>query len=106
MPHDGSLILSDVREPTLALVCETRGPSFEHSAAPTFMVFDIQVEMHRRKSCKTQSVTPLSRSISAFAFDHPLTGVTPFVVNTRSQRPILGTLSRTAIAAAARSCAG
>jgi hypothetical protein len=30
MPHDGSLILSDVREPTLALVCETRGPSFEH----------------------------------------------------------------------------
>jgi hypothetical protein len=40
MPRDGSLILSDVREPTLALVCETRGPSFEHSAAPTFMVFD------------------------------------------------------------------
>ena len=35
----------------------------------------------------------LSRSISAFAFDHPLTGVTPFVVNTRSQRPTLGTLS-------------
>jgi hypothetical protein len=44
MPRDGSLILSDVREPTLALVCETRGPSFEHSAAPTFMVFDKRTE--------------------------------------------------------------
>jgi hypothetical protein len=61
MPRDGSLILSDVREPTLAIVCEQCGKCGRYSVARLIVQHG---DVKRTDLLQTLADCPKARSLS------------------------------------------